>query len=360
MKQFSYFCVTALLLFCYPLFAQNNTYTGTNAGNGSSGGAYNATYGYSAGDVVTGDYNSFFGAYAGLANTSGNYNTFIGYRAGDASVTASANTYVGYYAGNNSTAGSNTFLGYYSGFTNTTGTNNTYVGYHSGRSATGGNNTFIGYQTGNSSVGTGNVFLGYQAGYNESGSGKLYIDNSNTATPLIYGDFTTNQVGINAVPTGSYTLNIGGSLNLVTSGTAIYVNGVPYVGGASQWTTSGSNINFNLGVVSIGTTAAPAGYKLAIGGKAVAEEITVKLQSNWPDYVFENAYTLLPLADLKCYIELHKHLPDVPAAREVTENGIAVGEMSAILLKKIEELTLHLIKQQEEIDALRKKINETK
>jgi hypothetical protein len=58
-------------------------------------------------------------------------------------------------------------------------------------------NTVLGYQSGfNLSTGAGNVFLGYQAGYNETGSNKLYIANSNTSSPLIYGDFSTGRVGI--------------------------------------------------------------------------------------------------------------------------------------------------------------------
>ena len=59
-------------------------------------------------------------------------------------------------------------------------------------------NTSVGFETGaNNLTGSGNVFLGYQAGYNETGSNKLYIDNSNTSTPLIYGDFDTDKVTIN-------------------------------------------------------------------------------------------------------------------------------------------------------------------
>jgi hypothetical protein len=63
---------------------------------------------------------------------------------------------------------------------------------------TGSQNTVFGKQAGYSNLtGSGNVFLGYQAGYNETGSNKLYIDNSNTSTPLIHGDFDTNKVTIN-------------------------------------------------------------------------------------------------------------------------------------------------------------------
>lgn len=82
----------------------------------------------------------------------------------------------------------------------------------------------------------------------------------------------------------------------------------------------------------------------------------VKLQSNWPDYVFEPDYKLLGLDELRAFIKQHKHLPEIPSAKEVEENGVSVGEMNALLLKKIEELTLHMIELKGEIDSLKKNI----
>lgn len=318
------------------LLAQANTNLGTNAGNS---GNDNTSVGNQAGDAVTGNYNAFFGSFAGKYNTTGTQNSFFGYNAGGSTTTGSYNL----------------FLGRAAGYGNTTGNNNVLLGYYSGRfNVTGANNTAIGYSSGFNVTGSGNVFLGYEAGYNETGSNKLYIDNSNTTTPLIYGDFSSNQVGINTLPTSTYALNVGGTINA----TGLFVNGQPIVAGSSQWTTSGVNINYNTaGMVSIGTTTAPAGYKLAVGGKIVAEEIVVKLQANWPDYVFEKDYKLQSLRDLNLFIAKNKHLPGVPSAREIEESGVSVGEMNIILLKKIEELTLHLIKQQAEIDVLKRKIN---
>src|SRR5438034_169841 len=85
----------------------------------------------------------------------------------------------------------------------------------------------------NTATGSGNVFLGKQAGYGETGSNKLYIENStNTTTPLLYGDFSTRQLSINAKPTGSYTLTVGGTVQA----TAFYANGVLISPTQSQWT----------------------------------------------------------------------------------------------------------------------------
>lgn len=128
---------------------------------------------------------------------------------------------------------------------------------------------------------------------------------------------------------------------------------------ASQWTSSGSNINYTTpGVVSIGTNIAPAGYKLAVGGKIVAEEVVVKLQANWPDYVFGNEYKLLSLSELERFIITNKHLPEIPSASEIKTDGLKVGEMEALLLKKIEELTIYLIEADKRIDILQQKLND--
>lgn len=78
----------------------------------------------------------------------------------------------------------------------------------------------------------------------------------------------------------------------------------------------------------------------------------------WADYVFDKDYSLLHLEDLEEYINQNNHLPDVPTATQVKENGIELAETVSLLLKKIEELTLYTIQQQKEINELKRKINE--
>jgi hypothetical protein len=101
------------------------------------------------------------------------------------------------------------------------------------------------------------------------------------------------------------------------------------------------------GSLSIGTTD-PKGYKLAVAGKVIAEEVVVKLQSHWPDYVFKPEYTLRPLAEVEAHIKTHGHLPEVPSAQQVEESGVGLAEMNAILLKKVEELTLYILELKKE------------
>ncbi len=87
-----------------------------------------------------------------------------------------------------------------------------------------------------------------------------------------------------------------------------------------------------------------------------AQEIHLKesFGRQWPDYVFEEEYNLMSLNDLNNYIKTNKHLPGVPTEAQVKEEGMDLGEMNTILLKKIEELTLYIIEQNKRIEELEK------
>jgi hypothetical protein len=86
-------------------------------------------------------------------------------------------------------------------------------------------------------------------------------------------------------------------------------------------------------------------------------ELKVKsdLSTSCPDYVFEEDYLLPSLDEKEAYIKKHKHLPDVPAAKEVAENGLGVTEMSFGQLKNLEELYLHVIALKKEVEQLKVK-----
>jgi hypothetical protein len=77
-------------------------------------------------------------------------------------------------------------------------------------------------------------------------------------------------------------------------------------------------------------------------------------------HVFEKDYSLMSLQETETFIKENKHLPNIPSAAEVEENGIQLGEMNALLLQKIEELTLHMIEQQKLIEELQKSLFELK
>jgi hypothetical protein len=189
-------------------------------------------------DDLTNNQNVFVGWEAGKANTTGDINVFVGHAAGQVNTTGSWNTALGQYAlASNTTGASNTAIGRASLASNVTGTFNTTLGEGAlTNSITANQNTIIGFRAfyyntsafGNVAIGNGagennltgnnNVFIGYMAGGIETGSNKLYIDNSNTAAPLIYGDFATNLLRVNG------TLNVNSAYNLPTvAGTANYV-----------------------------------------------------------------------------------------------------------------------------------------
>jgi len=118
---------------------------------------------------------------------------------------------------------------------------------------------------------------------------------------------------------------------------------------------SGSGKNYFLGNVGIGT-ANPT-EKLSVKGNIRAHEIKVET-ANWPDYVFENSYKVLSLPELEDYIKINKHLPEMPSAEKAEKEGVDLGEMNKLLLKKIEELTLHVIELDRKLDQ-QIKLNKT-
>ncbi|GAG80761.1 unnamed protein product, partial [marine sediment metagenome] len=127
------------------------------------------------------------------------------------------------------------------------------------------------------------------------------------------------------------------------------------------WIESGQQLNQQLnikanGSIGIGTTTVPSGYKLAVDGKIIAEEFKVELSENWPDHVFGENYNLMSLTELENYIIKNRHLPGLPSADEVEENGVSLGDMQARLLQKVEELTLYVIDLQKENEALKDKL----
>jgi hypothetical protein len=109
------------------------------------------------------------------------------------------------------------------------------------------------------------------------------------------------------------------------------------------YTDAGNSFLAVKGNVGIGTTDT-RGYQLAVSGNIHAQQITIDL-NNWPDYVFKEDYSLIPLSQLRTYIDQHHHLPEIPSEKEIAEKGLNLGEMNRLLTKKVEELTLYLIEK---------------
>ncbi|MXV50407.1 hypothetical protein GS399_05430 [Pedobacter sp. HMF7647] len=106
--------------------------------------------------------------------------------------------------------------------------------------------------------------------------------------------------------------------------------------------------------VGIGTFSPDA--RLTVAGTVHAKEVRVDQNIPVPDYVFEDNYMLPELSSIKDYVRQNHHLPEIPSAAQIAKEGITVGEMNMKLLKKVEELTLYLISQQDDIKSLRETV----
>jgi hypothetical protein len=156
-------------------------------------------------DHVDGLWNTFIGMNAGVIWISGNDNTVVGQNNAIAKTGGTENTFIGNEVNN----GDYIFVGY-------SGNGNTVVGAYAARRMQGNDNTIIGRRAGAFATGSGNVFIGLRAGASETGSNLLHIDNTNTTTPLIWGDFANDllrfngKVGVNVQPS-TFQFDVNGT-----------------------------------------------------------------------------------------------------------------------------------------------------
>lgn len=366
-----------------------NTFYGSRAGANVSSGAQNTFVGANTGLNSTGQANSFFGFGAGRGNTSGAFNTFIGVLAGSANTTGSSNFIMGTNAGRNNTTGvGNFFLGDNSGGGNTTGSFNVYLGANAGDApgVNGQNNLAIGFESGRGNQGGfNNSFIGFRADAGANGlvnataignnavvsaSNSIVLgSNANvgigTSTPQAKLEITagtggnsglrfTNLTAANtATGSTSKVLTVDNAGNVIL---ANYASGAREAAAESLWTKTEAGMlrTAQTGAVVIGKDlrSVPAGYQLYVADGILTEKVkvAVKNSADWSDYVFATNYKLRPLAEVEMFVKENKHLPGIPSAAEVVEQGVDVGKMDAKLLEKIEELTLYMIQLKKDSD----------
>jgi hypothetical protein len=135
-----------------------------------------------------------------------------------------------------------------------------------------------------------------------------------------------------------------------------------YINQGGGRTDFGGNVilgqNLGIGTTNFHDAGNNKDYRLSVDGRIRCNE--VKVYSGWADHVFAADYKLMPLRDVDAYIAAHGHLPGLPSAAEVACDGVDVGATQALLLEKIEELTLHLIQLQKENAELRADVDAMK
>ncbi|MFC1683435.1 hypothetical protein ACFL0G_04440 [Candidatus Zixiibacteriota bacterium] len=353
-----------------------NVSTGIDAGVNNTGDGCTFV-GYRAGQKNQSNFNTFIGSEAGDSNTAGYSNTFIGASAGQKNTEADLNTFIGVGAGYENTTGiENTFVGHWTGQQSGAGDHNTFVGASAGYySSTASSNVYIGWQAGYSNhSGLDNVFIGSSAGSNEQGSNKLIIANdADTSSVLIYGDFSSGNVGLGTMAPAErlHLHEPSGNLGMRISSDAASYQYFNF--GADKGYAFGRDPNNKFflnaeqplgtgtmriltatesGNVGIGTSS--PGYKLDVAGDINTTGDIRKNGGvyNHPDYVFEPEYDLMPLADLNNYLEQNRHLPGMPSAKEVEEEGIMLFEQNRLLLEKLEESYLYIVELQKKIVKL--------
>jgi Phage T4 tail fibre len=224
------------------------------------------------------------------------------------------------------------------------------------------------------------------------------VENGNvgigTTTPteklVVNGDGARIKIETSSSPSSYYAYleskyDAANPFNIVVQGTQMfgaknigigstpdtYVSGYYGIAFATQ-TTTAENANVRMyinqaGNVGIGTTHPDE--KLTVKGKIHAEEIKVDLAVP-ADYVFQKYYTgkselksdyaMPTLAEIESFTKENHHLPNVPSAKEIQQNGLPLGEMSNVLLQKIEELTLYAIEQDKKAELQQQELERLK
>lgn len=201
-------------------------------------------------------------------------------------------------------------------------------------------------------------------------TGKIGIGGTTPATALHIKDAVDNSILIeNTIAPNKFKIEGAAGYGRIISDGSI----VMFFNSESQDVTSNFSINKNASSfsgsnielfkmnnngnsyfkesLSIGTSAFNADFKLQVCGGIKAKRIRV--EEGWCDYVFEDNYKLLSLIETETYYKKNKHLPEIPSTSEIETEGLDLGKLVALQMKKIEELTIHLVEMQKQIEKLK-------
>ena len=382
----------------------NNVFVGAKAGAANKEGANNVFLGYKAGgDHVSGNGNVMIGQAAGLNNLYGKKNVFIGTSAG-ANETGDHKLYIAntndptpliygefdndrlaingvldinvsneivgaFNVGENNVVSSNfTFtmgkeveasnwgavaMGYLS---ETSGQMSMSIGYDA--QASGYSSFSLGTYTkalndysqafGKSSEARGQVSTAFGEGTYSDAQFSLALGRWNVGGGSNGSWVETDPIF--EIGNGSNDQNRSNALTVLKNGKSTFANDMTVEGllASNKVAIGGLDIPTHTGF----------DYDLAVEGDVIANKIKVMKTSDWFDTVFDNDYNLLPLEDLADYIQENQHLPEIPTDEEIEENGMDVFKMNALLLKKVEELTLYQINLMNELHKLESELHE--
>ncbi len=314
--------------------------------------ANNIVAGYSAGyNSIIGAGNNLMSFCSGRSSNITNYNSLIGYKSGMSSTMVNGNVLHGYFSGYKVNMESyNTLNGYKTGYYGVLGgynvmsgansgewssgygesqlSNSVFIGLRSGYHAQTSNSIFIGQDAGNYAEGENNLYIGNGAGSGAKLSNKLVIHNDvgGIGDPLIEGDFANQFFNING--------KIG--VNIAIPEHELDVNGTVRAQELVVEVLSSNTMNLE--------------------GELFADKVTVRANGNTADFVFEENYELKDLSEVEAFIKENKHLPEIPSAEEMEEQGVNLAEMNKLLLQKVEELTLYAIEKEKEVKSQKNKV----
>lgn len=207
-------------------------------------------------------------------------------------------------------------------------------------------------------------------GFTNSSTGTLYSDGLLMRMSVYDFIMDNKENGKIQFQTGSLNFGLSGQYNRAYLGSISSPSGSNYAifnirtndNGLFIQTVSGAK--YGLSVITsaltdnaiqvMGTSGMDRNFAVKANGEVFARKYTTTLASI-PDYVFLPDYKLLSFGELRSYVQLNRHLPNVPSAIEYEQNGVDLGEMNRLLLEKVEELTLYILQLEERVNTLESK-----
>ncbi|NMC98141.1 MAG: hypothetical protein GYA62_00270, partial [Bacteroidales bacterium] len=207
-------------------------------------------------------------------------------------------------------------------------------------------------------------YIGFNAQRNDNEQWTFSTDGANNGGAAIISDITGNmrfvtyrgQSGNNTFITTDAEMMNNAPL-LITSNQKIGLRTTQLNANADVQIKGSTYVEDKLGIgICLAANNNPKGYRFAVNGTMGAKDVYIEVdETPWPDYVFEHEHRLIPLTELEAFVKQNKHLPDIPSANDIKENGLSLAEINALLVKKVEELTLYVIELNKKIEKYENK-----